>query len=587
MRDPLQRLSDYFDESLPPEEIAALAAWIAADASHGREFVRASFLHSRLRDVLRQEDVCGLVFDEADGDHPWVDSDELIRLLDEEAARTERNQAAQAEESAAQRQRLMADTAEGRPEKPPAVAGRARPVLYLAVAAALLLAVLSQLRAPRNKIVEHAPAPSPSPPALVLRSEPAVAAPPAIASITKLLDAEWSEGGASSLGDRLAAGRFALATGAAEIRLDSGARIVLEAPAAVELMTADRARLDSGRIVARVPRKAIGFTLQARGATFVDLGTEFGVAVDDAGAADIHVLQGEVALVRGGNADASLSTTLATGAAARVSSDGGEVQPIAYQGDGFLRRVPQTAYELAVWKSKPLAWWRMNEPAESAEVASSGAIPATGVAGTGVTRDPKGSSGSPGPTATFSAGHQGILVQEAAAFDLTRSFSLEAWAFNAGGPATSHRILSNFERPPRRGFAFGVVDGAWFDRETPKRALVVTLHGVYDCISLSETPVNEWMHLAATIDDQGRPRLYLNGEPTETMLRRVGRSEWISTDEDANAWEGIPSSGPLTLGRNPIRPPEEWRGSISHVAVYDRVLTIDEIRRHVKAAVQK
>jgi hypothetical protein len=50
--------------------------------------------------------------------------------------------------------------------------------------------------------------------------------------------------------------------------------------------------LQAGKLVASVPTKAIGFTVETPEAEFVDLGTEFGVKVDEHGTAEATVFRG-------------------------------------------------------------------------------------------------------------------------------------------------------------------------------------------------------------------------------------------------------------------------------------------------------
>jgi ferric-dicitrate binding protein FerR (iron transport regulator) len=95
-------------------------------------------------------------------------------------------------------------------------------------------------------------------------------------------------------GARLTAGRLRLAEGIARIVFDHGAEVILEAPADFELVSAQRCLLHGGRLVAKVPSAAIGFTVDTPTAAVKDLGTEFGVNVRDAQTADVQVFDGIV-----------------------------------------------------------------------------------------------------------------------------------------------------------------------------------------------------------------------------------------------------------------------------------------------------
>ncbi|MFO7936502.1 MAG: LamG-like jellyroll fold domain-containing protein [Kiritimatiellia bacterium] len=82
--------------------------------------------------------------------------------------------------------------------------------------------------------------------------------------------------------------------GYAELNLVNGVRLILEAPVSIEFEKHDRLILKNGSLVARVPEQATGFTVLTPSSEVVDLGTEFGVSVDDAGASELCVLDGEV-----------------------------------------------------------------------------------------------------------------------------------------------------------------------------------------------------------------------------------------------------------------------------------------------------
>ena len=87
--------------------------------------------------------------------------------------------------------------------------------------------------------------------------------------------------------------RLELAGGAAEITFDSGARVVLEGAATLEINSAWEATLRQGTLKASVPPQAVGFRISNASVEVVDLGTEF-TMVADAHGAEVFVLKGEV-----------------------------------------------------------------------------------------------------------------------------------------------------------------------------------------------------------------------------------------------------------------------------------------------------
>jgi hypothetical protein len=77
------------------------------------------------------------------------------------------------------------------------------------------------------------------------------------------------------------------------VTFDSGARVVLEGAAALEVNSAWEVTLRRGTLKANVPPEAVGFSVANRAVRVVDLGTEF-TMVADANGAEVFVLKGEV-----------------------------------------------------------------------------------------------------------------------------------------------------------------------------------------------------------------------------------------------------------------------------------------------------
>lgn len=156
--------------------------------------------------------------------------------------------------------------------------GSWRLVVGLAAAAVVLVAVIySALRTP-------APAPEPAGPSYE-----------GCAVLARALDTRWT-GAAPAVGSALPKGRLAFESGVVQIEFFSGARVILEGPADVELVSTNEAYCRHGKLRAVVPPQAQGFTVRAPGMTIVDRGTEFGLRLDRGGDAEVHVFQGRVEL---------------------------------------------------------------------------------------------------------------------------------------------------------------------------------------------------------------------------------------------------------------------------------------------------
>lgn len=120
---------------------------------------------------------------------------------------------------------------------------------------------------------------------------------PAVARLVDVKGARW-EGGTlpTEVGADLAQGRLRLAKGLATIEFEKGARLTLEGPADLELISGERCFLHSGALVAHVPPPAVGFVVETAHAKLVDHGTDFGVSTGVDGKAQVQVFEGEVEL---------------------------------------------------------------------------------------------------------------------------------------------------------------------------------------------------------------------------------------------------------------------------------------------------
>ena len=98
----------------------------------------------------------------------------------------------------------------------------------------------------------------------------------------------------------------------------SGATVVIEGPAELELTSDHGAEVLSGLVTANVPPVAEGFTLTAAGWRAVDRGTVFGIDARSPDRTEVHVIEGKVDMHRG--ADAAVSSTLTSGKTARLTS---------------------------------------------------------------------------------------------------------------------------------------------------------------------------------------------------------------------------------------------------------------------------
>jgi hypothetical protein len=163
----------------------------------------------------------------------------------------------------------------------------------------------------------------------------------AIAWLVNAQDCTWSDPG---LTGTLQAGTvLKIERGLAEFHFQCGARIILEGPSELQLLSSRSARLVSGKLTASVPAEAVGFEVLSPHGKVVDLGTEFGVRSDN-GLTEVYVFKGKVEAqaVTGdplaGSSTAAPTVNLMEHQAAQMTS--GTIRSIEPSADGqFVRTI--------------------------------------------------------------------------------------------------------------------------------------------------------------------------------------------------------------------------------------------------------
>lgn len=117
-----------------------------------------------------------------------------------------------------------------------------------------------------------------------------------VAMLAQALDVEWEGGASFGEGSPLPKGWLKIAKGTLRLDFYSGARVILEGPAALELLSPDLAHLEKGKLTAHVPPPAEGFTVTNGDLRVVDRGTEFGMNAGGDKSCEVHVFDGEVEL---------------------------------------------------------------------------------------------------------------------------------------------------------------------------------------------------------------------------------------------------------------------------------------------------
>ncbi|HEX6963038.1 MAG TPA: LamG-like jellyroll fold domain-containing protein, partial [Lacipirellula sp.] len=171
-----------------------------------------------------------------------------------------------------------------------------------------------------------------------------------VAFLGRTADCVW-EGAPLGEGTQLTVGsRLQLASGVAEVIFNNGARLKALGPCDVYMDDAQACSVRLGSASVYVPQSAFGFKVVMPSGIVVDLGTEFGVTVDDAGSSEVHVFKGEVAF-----------------------------QPITERGDHFEKAIRLTADQAAQYSiggttlqefeaNEARFSWRNREPLADDEV---------------------------------------------------------------------------------------------------------------------------------------------------------------------------------------------------------------------------
>jgi Concanavalin A-like lectin/glucanases superfamily len=158
-----------------------------------------------------------------------------------------------------------------------------------------------------------------------------------VAILTRAVDVVWADPNkAPTVGSSLAHDTLRLRSGFLQLEFCSGAIVVVEGPAEIELLAIDKISCRFGKLRALVPPRAQGFRVESPTMDLVDLGTEFGMQVDAGRKSEVHVFRGKVEVhesaPRPGRPE---KWDLTEGHGMRIAT-GGEVTEVAAQSPAFL-----------------------------------------------------------------------------------------------------------------------------------------------------------------------------------------------------------------------------------------------------------
>lgn len=326
----------YLDDRLDDAGAQRLSEILVADAEARRLYVatcmQARVIASRLGPELEAKAAPRM----ADHDESMTILREVLEL--EEQAHLRRQEAlaeqrAQEEAEAIERRKSLSVLL-GQVESVPPVRHYVIPRWAVYGAAAAVAAMLLMLVLPWLSPADT-PAPTPAPQPIVRNVEPA---PDVLAQLNDSFDLRWAADSAlpTNTGD-LVAGEYHLERGCVRLEMVGGGDIIVQAPARFRIDSDQQVTLWSGRLVGHCPTLGRELIVQTPGATVVDIGTEFGVLVDQHGASQVHVFDGIVEITPSSRAANSTPQRITRGQARHIDESGEHIAPIEHHELAFMR----------------------------------------------------------------------------------------------------------------------------------------------------------------------------------------------------------------------------------------------------------
>lgn len=362
-----------------------------------------------------------------------------------------------------------------------------------------------------------------------------------------------------------------LKSGLVRLAFSSGAEVLLQGPVSFAAETAESGRLRVGKLVARAETDlAQGFTIRTPTAQIVDLGTEFGVTVDEQGRTETHVFAGHVlAQAIGVKRASSEPVRLKAGQAARVETQHVAIRPFAATPETFVRHVPPR-------RLTPVVHFAMEEPKGPLANQQGGHRATEGAGGGFLYRQPGVPPGTYGaitigPEGTgFSAGLNKATAQwnldtaGTARLNQTNDFTVMVWLYLPMAPSGIVKVVGQSVTNPTAGWSLGVREAA------AGSGVHLCGNGIGDFYSGSSIPwaKGQWHHIAVTKSSAEGIKFYLDGNLIAADTRPAAR--------EAFERMGLNEFYSLGRGNDFVKEPGNGR-RIDEFRVYDTVLTREEI----------
>lgn len=398
-----------------------------------------------------------------------------------------------------------------------------------------------------------------------------------VASVSRMETLDWGSGTPFTTGKSLVSGtRLRFDSGLVELDMAGRGRMIVEGPADLELAEPMRSVLHRGRILMRVTEAGHGYRLETSKGSVVDLGTEFGVSVDERQGVETHVLDGEVEALPDGGGKVLLRKNDA------LRFDGGNSERIAADGGTFYTALPPVRTKttrVVHWPLEAAGGLRDTAEVRGCDVPDCDMVlrsmdqgtlpkPVAGIFGNALSFDGKGGFAE--------SAFPGIGGQE----PRTVSFWVKVPVdFN---PLEGFGIISWGE------FTDSDFGGVWqisinpIEKEGPIGNLRVGAHGG-QIVGSTDLRDGRWHHVAVVLYEASQADIgkhvliYLDGELEPISRRALREMNTRVADASHGVWLG--RNVTYTFNAHNHHQGRFFRGAVDEAFVFNGALSRDEIRK--------
>jgi ferric-dicitrate binding protein FerR (iron transport regulator) len=404
-----------------------------------------------------------------------------------------------------------------------------------------------------------------------------------VASVQRLNGRAWFKESELTEGADVSRGVVRVESGSMDLRFENGTTLRIRGPAELSIDSDMQVSLKRGQLAARVPEAAHGFTVLGPDSAVVDLGTEFGMVVQD-GKSWVEVYDGEVdvaLLNEDGHAWKNQQLTPTgpvriDGSTGRIVDDAPPVALPRFSGlslDGL--EVP-AAYVDAVLKSGAAHYWRFEKAAEGRVADTAG--DAAAVLNGGARLHDHCLHLPPGER------NQGfVFIAKPSQSLLNGEFTLEAWVkpsieqrstlieVNHREPASKSQqqlyrlaLLSSHEQTIYPNQKFRFLCRLWPHGE----------RGAVSTFSAGQYLPGSWHHVVA-VRRKNRLEVYLDGKPSQTVPALPPVAGPLPSTISIGKFSGL-------QGRKARPDRLFFKGMVDEVAVYPSAMSAEEVAKHYR-----